>query len=143
MSHDQPTSPDPPAVLLVEDEPLVRLLSNDTLTAAGFHVIEACDAEEAIIMLEAKPGIAAVVTDVRMPGSLDGFALAHLVSNRWPQMGIVVTSAHAVPGEGDLPGSSEFLPKPYQPSRLIEAVRNAAGQAVDQPSIVQVPGPKQ
>jgi CheY-like chemotaxis protein len=124
---------DAPIVLLVEDEPLIRLVASDTLTDAGFRTLEACSAEEAMTLLEAKPEIVALVTDVRMPGPLDGFGLAHLAASRWPETGIVITSAQALPGEGDLPKGTEFLAKPYQPSALLSAVRKVTGEGVVTP----------
>jgi CheY-like chemotaxis protein len=110
-------------VLLVEDEALVRIFASDILAEAGFRTLEACSADEALTVLEAKPDIVALVTDVKMPGSLNGFGLAHLVASRWPEIGIVVVSAHALPGQGDMPKHTLFLPKPYQPSALIDAVQ--------------------
>lgn len=115
-------------MLLVEDEPLVRLVSSDMLAEAGFRTLEACSADEAMEMLEAKPETVALVTDVRMPGSLDGFGLAQLVASRWPDMGIVVVCGHTHPGEGDLPKDAMFLPKPYQPSALVDAVRTVTNR---------------
>jgi CheY-like chemotaxis protein len=123
LSHNETTVGDAPVVLLVEDEPLIRLVASDTLAEAGFRTLEACDADEALTLLEAKPDAVAIVTDVKMPGSLDGFALAHLVASRWPETGIVIVSGHAIPGEGDMPAGALFLVKPYQPSALIKAVR--------------------
>lgn len=120
-------------MLLVEDEPLVRLVASDMLAEAGFRALEACNAEEAMTLLEAKPETVAVVTDVKMPGSLDGFGLAHLVASRWPDTGIVVVSGHARPGEGDLPKDAMFLPKPYQPSALVDAVRTVTSRNVVTP----------
>lgn len=120
---NEPPVADAPVVLLVEDEALIRIVASDVLAEAGFRTLEACSADEALTMLEAKPETVALVTDVNLPGSLDGFGLARLVEGRWPETGIVVVSAHACPGEGDLPPHALFLPKPYQPSALIEAVR--------------------
>jgi two-component system, response regulator PdtaR len=116
-------------VVVVEDEALIRLVASDALADAGFRTIEACNADEAMTLLEAKPDAVAIVTDVKMPGSLDGFGLAHLVANRWPETGIVVVSGHAVPGEGDLPKHALFLSKPYQPSALVSAVRKVANRS--------------
>jgi len=114
---------DNPIVLLVEDELLIRVLANDILTDAGFRVFDATNADEALTIIEAKPEISALVTDVRMDGSIDGFGLAHLVASRWPHVGIVITSAHVAPGQGDLPPGALFLAKPYQLSVLADAVR--------------------
>lgn len=131
--NTEPKLADAPVVLLVEDEALVRLVASDILADAGFRTLEACGADEALTMLEAKPETVAVVTDVKMPGSLDGFALVHLVASRWPETGIVVVSAHTRPGEGDLPDHALFLAKPYQPSALIEAVRQVTTRNIVTP----------
>jgi two-component system, response regulator PdtaR len=142
LYHDhEPTVSEAPIILLVEDEPLIRLVASDTLADAGYRTIEACSADEALTLLEAKPETVAVVTDVKMPGSLDGFSLARLVGNRWPNVGIVITSAHALPGDGDLPEHAEFLAKPYQPSLLIEAVRKVTSRGEVRPiKAVEPPG---
>ena len=140
MGPAEQTPPsEPPIVLLVEDEPLIRLLGSDVLTEAGFRVIEATSAEEALTLLEAKPETVALVTDVKMPGSIDGFGLAHLVKSRWPHMGVVVTSAQALPGEGDLSADAVFLAKPYQLSALIAAVRKVTGDQPPPITVVRLP----
>lgn len=119
----------PVAILLVEDETLIRMLAADVLIEAGFRVIEAGDAHEAMVLLEARADSRVLVTDVKMPGDLDGFGLAHLVSKRWPEIGIVITSGHVRPGPGDLPPNTIFVPKPYQPSALVAAVQRMANVA--------------
>jgi len=113
-------------VLLVEDEALVRMFAADLLREeAGFKVVEAGNADEALTVLEATPDVEVLVTDVEMPGTLDGFTLARLVNRAWPHIGIVVASGRAAPGDGDLPPGARFIAKPYTPSVLIEAVRAA------------------
>ena len=97
-------------VLIAEDETLVRLFANDALTDAGFRVLEARDGQEALTMLEAHPGIRALLTDVMMP-NLTGTSLAVIVCERWREVAIVVTSAVERPPE--LAGSIRFIPKPY------------------------------
>jgi CheY-like chemotaxis protein len=83
----------PVIVLLVEDEALVRMMAADVLREeGGFKVVEAADADEALTVLDATADVRALVTDVEMPGSLDGFTLARVVKQAWPQIGIVVTS---------------------------------------------------
>ena len=77
----------PTVILLVEDEALVRMFAADLLREeAGFKVIEAVDADEALTVLEAGPDVHALVTDVEMPGTLDGFTLARLVHKAWPSV---------------------------------------------------------
>ena len=73
----------PEIILLVEDEALVRMLASDILTEeAGYRVIEAVNADEALTLLEARPDVRLVFTDVDMPGSLNGFTLARIVDRR-------------------------------------------------------------
>jgi CheY-like chemotaxis protein len=92
----EPSDQDRPAVILVvEDEMLVRMFALDLLQDEGFHVIEARDGVEALAMLEVRDDVAALLTDVAMP-NMDGIALAKIVSERWPHIGIVITSG-AIP----------------------------------------------
>lgn len=113
-------------VLLVEDDALVRLVTVEVIVAAGFDVVEAEDAGGALELLGRGMSPDLLVTDVRMPGPIDGFGLAQIVSRQWPQIGILICSAHAQPGDTDLPGGSVFLRKPYLPSVL---ARELAGLA--------------
>ena len=114
----------PVIVLLVEDEALVRMMAADVLREeGGFKVVEAANVDEALTVLEATEDVQALVTDVEMPGSLDGFTLARVVKQAWPQIGIVVTSGRMAPGPKDLPSGALFIPKPYRPADLLAAVR--------------------
>ncbi len=114
----------PVIVLLVEDEALVRMVVADVLREeGGFKVVEAANADEALTVLDATEDVRALVTDVEMPGSLDGFTLARVVKQAWPQIGIVVTSGRMAPGPKDLPSGALFMPKPYRPADLLAAVR--------------------
>src|ERR1700679_2781746 len=90
-------------ILVVEDEGLVRQMSADELTDAGYEVREAADAREAILILEADAHVAVMFTGVNMPGALDGLALARLVYDRWPHVRLLVTSGGAKVGPGDVP----------------------------------------
>lgn len=111
----------PPAtILVVEDEPLVRMISSDILTDAGFRVIEAHDAQEAVNLLGARTDVAVVFTDWNMPGDIDGIELVHLIQKRWPAIGTIVTSGKTHPAPGELPSGVGFLAKPYRRTALIE-----------------------
>jgi len=112
-------------VLIVEDEAIVRLDAIDSLTHAGFRVIEAANADEAIAILESRHDIRVVVTDIQMPGSMDGLKLAAVVHNRWPPIALVVTSGRISVQQRDLPEHGRFLPKPYSSTGLIEAIHAA------------------
>ena len=119
----------PTLILLVEDEALVRVVASDILTdEGGYRVIEAASAPEALTLLESSHDVRLVLTDVEMPDPLDGFALARIVDMRFPGIKVIVTSGRVKPGAGDLPKGVRFLPKPYTPSTLIEAVRDALGR---------------
>jgi len=113
-----------PLVLVVEDEFLVRLNALSLLEEAGFGVLEAGSADEAIALLEARKDIRIVFTDINMPGSMDGLRLAHAVRRRWPPVKLVLTSGHVRVGIEDLPEGGRFLRKPYQPAELVHMVQS-------------------
>jgi two-component system, response regulator PdtaR len=112
-----------PVVLIVEDEFLIRMDAVDMVKSAGFEVVEAESADEAIIILEDRPDITVVFTDVQMPGSMDGLKLAAAIRGRWPPIKIVATSGLRDIGEDDLPAGSRFLPKPYSPVQIVGTLR--------------------
>ena len=112
----------PVAILVVEDDILVRMIASDILTEAGFRVMEAHDAQEAMTLLEARGDVQVVFTDWNMPGEIDGVGLARLVRRRWPEVGVIVTSGKMRPAPSDLPAGVRFIAKPYPPSALIEEI---------------------
>lgn len=110
-----PPSPPPPAILIVDDEPLIRLHLADFFADEGFEVFEAENAEQAIAAMEAHSGIRIVLTDVQMPGSMDGVMLAHYIRDRWPPTVLVVASGAVALEEGALPSRAAFVSKPFDP----------------------------
>jgi two-component system, response regulator PdtaR len=86
--------PAPVTVLIVEDEPVIRLYEAELAEGAGYIALAASNADEALEALEASAQIEILLTDVRMPGSMDGLALAEAVPNRWPDKMIVIASGH-------------------------------------------------
>jgi CheY-like chemotaxis protein len=112
-----------PVVLIVEDEFLLRMNAVDMIRAAGFEVVEAANADEAIDILETRRDITVVFTDIQMPGSMDGLKLARAVRGRWPPIKIVATSGHVDVAETDLPEGGRFLPKPYSPNQIADLLR--------------------
>jgi two-component system, response regulator PdtaR len=108
-------------VLIVDDEPLVRMMVRDALEGAGYSTDEAGNAHQAMEMLEAD-GYKAVLTDIRMPGDLNGLDLAWAVEVRWPEIGIVVTSGETLPPAKDLPPEARFVAKPFEAEVLLQAV---------------------
>ena len=111
-----------PTVLVVEDETLIRMLAADSLADSGYNVLEAADAAEALRILEEHDEVAVLFTDVNMPGPMDGLALAGLMHDRRPDLGLIVTSGRGTPDLGRLPLSSIYLAKPYGPQQLAAAV---------------------
>jgi CheY-like chemotaxis protein len=113
-----------PVVLLAEDEPPVRMFNADVLDEAGYRVVEAANGEEAVSLFEARPDVRGVITDVEMPGSVDGFALARYVADRRPFVGVLIVSGRVRPRAEDMPDKSGFLAKPYSGTDLLQALRD-------------------
>jgi CheY-like chemotaxis protein len=111
------------AVLIAEDEPLIRMGAVYLVEGAGFKVYEAGSADAAIALLELHKEICLIFTDVDMPGSMDGLKLAHYVRRRWPPVKIIVTSGHVKVTEESLPTGALFLPKPYDPAEITQKIR--------------------
>ncbi len=110
-------------VLVVEDEPLIRMSAVAMIEDAGFQAVEASNADEAIAILEARPDIHIMFTDIDMPGSMNGIRLAQAVRGRWPPIKIIATSGHFRIKHGDLPDDGRFLPKPYSGEQIATAIR--------------------
>lgn len=110
-------------ILIVEDELLIRMNAVDMVERAGFDVVEAANADEAIAILEGRLDITVVFTDIQMPGSMDGLKLAAAVRNRWPPLRIVATSGRVKLGPGDLPEGGRFVQKPYSPAEITNILR--------------------
>jgi two-component system, response regulator PdtaR len=107
-------------VLVVEDEALLRMLAVEAVEEAGYVAIEAGNADEAIVLLETRPDISVLFTDINMPGSIDGLKLAEAVRTRWPPVKIIVVSGHVEVQLASLPTGSRFVRKPYQTAVMVE-----------------------
>jgi CheY-like chemotaxis protein len=115
--HEAPDTEWP--ILVVEDEFLVRMMIADVLEDAGFKVIEATNADEALRVLRAVGNVRAVITDVEMPnGSMNGFELAKRIREEW-KIGVLIASGRATPKLGELPEGSHFIAKPLYPATLL------------------------
>ena len=120
MSGDQST------VLLVEDEPLIRLFVSELLEEADFKVVEASNAAEAQVILEAGLPVNVLLTDVDMPGPCDGYELARQVHESWPHIEILIMSGRRWPEQGDLPPGAALLAKPCPNESIVSHVHSAA-----------------
>ena len=104
--------------------------ASDTLSDAGFTVLEAPHADKALKVLENRDDVGILMTDVDMPqGSMDGFALARLVADRWPSIPVLIVSGMGTPGPDDMPDGARFIPKPYEPTTLVRTLRAFARRA--------------
>jgi DNA-binding NtrC family response regulator len=93
---------------------------------AGFEVLQAADATDAIVTLEDRLDVRVVFTDVDMPGGIDGIMLAICIRERWPAIQIIITSGRPWPEGTDLPEDMVFFSKPYRQDRVLETVRRMA-----------------
>ena len=114
------------AVLVVEDDVLVRLVIAAYLRDCGYRVFEAANGDEAIKLLQRdEAGIGVVLTDVEMPGETDGFALAQWIRRERPGVELVIagTPARAAEAAGDLCEEGPQRAKPYEPSLALDRIR--------------------
>jgi CheY-like chemotaxis protein len=118
-----------PVILIVEDDPFLRMLTAEFVNEAGFETLEACDADQAIAILESNSKISVLFTDINMPGSMDGLKLARMVSNRWPVIEILIASGHVLLQQADLPPNGRFLRKPYRAAAMIADLHSLVDHA--------------
>lgn len=116
------------AVLVVEDDALVRAEAVDLCEEAGFTAYEARNAEQALRLLERHSHIRVLFTDVEMPGTMDGLKLARAVRERWPPVTIIVTSGRVRVEAEDMPENGLFFAKPYPPNGIVRALSDIAGR---------------
>src|SRR5438105_12392580 len=119
----------PAVVLVVEDEMLLRMRAVDMVEDAGFTSVEAVNADEAVAILESRSDIALLLTDIQMPGSMDGLKLAHAVHERWPPIRIILVSGQLRPASIDIPADSRFFGKPLEAKEMIAEMQDMIGHA--------------
>jgi CheY-like chemotaxis protein len=110
-------------ILVVDDEQIVRMGAVDLLEKAGHVVIEAENADAAILILEGRTDIEVVFSDIRMPGTMDGVRLMHVIRRRWPPIRLILTSGTGAPAMDALPHGTSFLAKPYAHNALVDLMR--------------------
>jgi DNA-binding NtrC family response regulator len=117
-------SAEEPVLVVAEDEPLVRLFAADFLEEAGFKVFEACYADEALTLLQSRPDVKVLMTDVEMGRGKNGFELAWEVRKRWPGVIVLIVSGRAYPSPDDLPEGAVFIRKPYTPTNILRVIHD-------------------
>ena len=111
-------------IIIADDDVLERMGASYMFSDAGYRVLEAGDADAALRFFEANPDVSLLFTDVSMPGSMSGSDLARQVAERWPKVGIIMTSGRPFPG--NLPLSVRFHAKPYEPTDVLRDAREMA-----------------
>ena len=119
----------PPIVLVVEDEMMLRMRVVDMVEDAGYVPVEAVDADEAMTILRSRSDIVLMLTDVQMPGSMNGLQLAHTVREHWPPIKIILASGQLKLSDSDIPPGSRFFGKPLQSAEIIAEMREMLGGA--------------
>jgi two-component system, response regulator PdtaR len=122
---------EPVHILLVEDEPFLRMDVAKALRRAGFQVIEAPDADAAMEFIDSGDQIDLVFTDVWTPGVLNGLALAERVQAKFPMMPVIITSSNAKVGDA-ASRLGRFVPKPYEPTRVANMIAQIVGSSLQQ-----------
>src|SRR5471032_3104393 len=118
------------AVLVVEDELILRMRAVDIVEDAGFIPVEAVNADDALAILESRSDIEMLFTDIQMPGSMDGLKLAHAVRERWPLIKIILVSGQLTLTDADKPIDSRFYGKPLDVKHMIAELQDMMGKGV-------------
>ncbi|MBD8676982.1 response regulator [Sphingomonas sp. CFBP 13720] len=122
MGQSTPVNRHP--VLIVEDEPILRLEALDMVEAAGFEPVEATSVEHAIRILEERPDIRLVYMDLDMPRGIKGIEIAAAIRNRWPPIEIILIAAFSMGEELELPVRAQFFAKPVRYTQIVGAMRS-------------------
>lgn len=110
-------------VLVVEDQPMLRLAAVEMVELAGFIVVEAASAAQALRILETRSDVRILLSDIDMPPGLNGVELAVLTRDRWPPIEIILVSAYAVPPSATLPAGTKYFVKPYREGDVVEEIK--------------------
>jgi two-component system, response regulator PdtaR len=117
-----PSPTRPPSILIAEDESLLRMVTADMFEAAGYHVIEVGSGDEGAGIVADGRDIAGLITDIQMPGLIDGVALARITHEQHPDAVIIVVSGQCIPKAGELPTRAAFIGKPYDARHLLNTL---------------------
>jgi CheY-like chemotaxis protein len=127
-SRDSSAKPQPPTVLVVDDDVVVRMAISENLRDAGFQVLEATSAHDALGVMLAGMPIDVLLTDLQMPGAMDGFGLALAARGSAPDMKVLVMSSFLPESTGARLSPFAFIEKPFRPQVLIDRVRTMLGE---------------
>jgi CheY-like chemotaxis protein len=122
-------------VLVVEDEVLIRMVIAEYLRHCGFKVIEAVNADEALLILqESELQVDVVFSDVEMPGSMDGFALAKWIRANRPGTDVILAGSpsRAAHAAGNLCENGPAMSKPYEPQVVLDRIRRLLARRASQ-----------
>lgn len=120
MAQSKPIGSD--TILIVEDEAIVRFELIDFFEDEGYRVFAAADADEAIAILEEHGEVRVVLTDIGMPGTMDGLKLAHYIRGRYPPTLLLVASGRMSVSPEDMPEHSAYFAKPFDPAALLRTI---------------------
>jgi CheY-like chemotaxis protein len=132
MGQSQPLTRWP--VLVVEDEPILRLDAISMVEEAGFEAVEALSSADAITLLEQRLDIRLVYMDLDMPRSRKGIEIAAAIRKRWPPIEIILTAAYFTRDSVQLPERAEFYPKPINHAEVIAAMQRLVARVEGQPA---------
>ena len=125
MASEQTVSGgDRPVILLVEDEALTIMDLGDVLEDGGYETVQCASAERALGILQARPDICGLITDVELSGKVNGFELANAVSEARPTLPIVIVSGRAAPDPERIPAGARFISRPCTGEDILQQIRS-------------------
>ena len=120
------------SVLVVEDEPLILDIVADELSDAGFHVLQATTGEEAVAILEGTQAVDLLLTDIRLPGALDGWCVAERARQRFSALPVIYVTGYSGEPVRQVP-DSVLIMKPYRPSAVVKAAQGLGVRGTPMP----------
>ena len=114
-----------PKIMVVEDEDIIREFVCEILAGEGFDTVEFGTADAAWKAFGEGLHVNLLITDIRMPGEIDGAQLTRRVHSEWPELPIIVMSGHETPETADIGADIAFLPKPWTIGKLTDEVMRA------------------
>ena len=113
-------------MLFVEDQPTVRYMVAEQLDEAGYSVVQVASGEDAVALLANGAEIDLLLTDLRLPGTIDGWDVAEAARELLPDLPVIYASAYSYATPRQVEGSI-MLDKPYPPEALLMAIEDLLG----------------